>query len=72
MDSVDWRAFNSRARQWCPCLAGALFGAAWWCWADAVFYSKAVEHQSFPFSYHLPGGWHAELCCCSASGDADS
>ena len=40
MDSQDWGRISAQARQWCPCIAGTLFGAAWWCWADAVFYTK--------------------------------
>ncbi|KAK9820630.1 hypothetical protein WJX72_012547 [[Myrmecia] bisecta] len=36
-------------------LAGALFGAGWWCWVDTIVYSKAVKAENFPFTYWLPG-----------------
>lgn len=57
---VDWENVNKKLRNWCPLLAGALFGAGWWCWLDAIVYSSAVLHESSPFSYHLPG-WVATL-----------
>lgn len=34
-----------------PFFAGAVFGAAWWTWADAVVCSK----QTVPFLHYLPG-----------------
>ena len=29
---VDWVRLNQQLRQISPFLAGALFGAGWWCW----------------------------------------
>ena len=26
-----------------------------WRRADAILYSKSIQHTTFPFSYHLPG-----------------
>ncbi|KAK9801405.1 hypothetical protein WJX73_006990 [Symbiochloris irregularis] len=57
---VDWDRWNQSLRSWCPLFAGALFGAGWWCWFDALVYSHAVLHEGFPFTYHLPG-WVATL-----------
>lgn len=39
---VDWDAWSSTCRQYCPMLAGALFGAGWWCFIDSIVYSRAV------------------------------
>eukprot|EP00884_Botryococcus_braunii_P009739 jgi/Botrbrau1/18767/Bobra.0386s0087.2 len=51
--------FSDKARQNAPVLAGALFGAGWWCWLDA-FVVSSQQHQSFPLTYHIPG-WVATL-----------
>jgi len=29
---VDWNRLNSQLRAVAPFIAGALFGAGWWCW----------------------------------------
>lgn len=37
-------------------MAGALFGAAWWSWADALVSQHGVEGEgSAPFKYSWPG-----------------
>lgn len=52
---VDWDYWNEQLAQWGPVLAGALFGAGWWCWADALVYQKAVVGQDYAFKYNWPG-----------------
>ena len=51
-DTEWWR---EQAVEWSPGIAGAIFGAAWWAWADAIVYEKAIEHHSPPFKYNWPG-----------------
>lgn len=46
---VDW--WREHGKRWGPSFAGALFGAGWWFWVDAV----AVSTQHIPFSQYLPG-----------------
>uniref|UniRef100_A0A7R9V005 Transmembrane protein 50A n=1 Tax=Chlamydomonas euryale TaxID=1486919 RepID=A0A7R9V005_9CHLO len=46
---IKW--WRDNARQWGPVLAGALFGAGWWFWADAV----ALSPTKIPFDHYLPG-----------------
>ncbi len=31
------------------------FGTAWAFWIDALVYTKTVLHESYPFTYNLPG-----------------
>jgi hypothetical protein len=31
------------------------FGAAWSFWVDALVYSSTVLHESYPFTYNIPG-----------------
>eukprot|EP00798_Chlamydomonas_sp_ICE-L_P005529 gene5529-4162_t len=53
--------------------AGALFGVAWWCFADAVTYSLAFEQVPFNFLWLLPGlgGTTAVFCMnCISRDDA--
>ncbi|KAK9863878.1 hypothetical protein WJX84_007588 [Apatococcus fuscideae] len=53
---VDYDRITTRLRQYCPGIAGAVFGAAWWCWIDAIIYSAAVHGTGYPpLIYHLPG-----------------
>lgn len=52
---VDWDYYQELLQSWGPALAGALFGAGWWCWADALVYQKAVVGQDPPFKYNWPG-----------------
>ncbi|EFN52202.1 hypothetical protein CHLNCDRAFT_139017 [Chlorella variabilis] len=52
---VDWDYYNEQLRQWGPVAAGALFGAGWWCWADALVYQQAVVGEPSPFKYNWPG-----------------
>lgn len=35
--------------------AGALFGAGWWCFVDAIVLSKAILGEKVPFVYWVPG-----------------
>ncbi|KAL4854493.1 Transmembrane protein 50 [Chlorella vulgaris] len=46
---MDW--WRDSGRRWGPSIAGALFGAGWWCWVDAV----ATSSSHIPFSQYLPG-----------------
>lgn len=52
---LDWEWFGSVARKWGPVLAGGLFGAAWWIWADALVYERVAHSASPPFKYNWPG-----------------
>ncbi|PSC67051.1 transmembrane 50-like protein [Micractinium conductrix] len=52
---VDWEFWNKALAAWGPAVAGALFGAGWWCWADAYVYQHAVVGAAYPFKYNLPG-----------------
>lgn len=52
---VDWERYVALLRAWGPLLAGVLFGAGWWCWADALVYEKAVAGTGYPFKYNWPG-----------------
>lgn len=52
---VDWDGMKASFQAWAPVLAGAVFGAGWWCFIDALVVSKVVLHDSFPFTYWLPG-----------------
>lgn len=52
---VDWENLQSKLRSISPFLSGALFGTAWAFWIDALVYSKTVLHESYPFTYNLPG-----------------
>lgn len=60
LGEVDWDAIQQRCRLYCPILAGALFGAGWWCWLDAIVYSAAVLGDKVPLVYHIPG-WVATI-----------
>ncbi|KAI7842783.1 hypothetical protein COHA_003529 [Chlorella ohadii] len=52
---VDYDWWLGQLQSWGPVVAGALFGAGWWCWADALVYQKAVVGSPYPFSYNWPG-----------------
>lgn len=52
---VDWEYCIENLKEWGPIVSGALFGAGWWCWMDAVVYQKAVVMEGFPFKYSIPG-----------------
>jgi len=52
---IEWQRLSSRARSWAPVLAGALFGAGWWSWADAVVVTRTALDEKFPITYWLPG-----------------
>lgn len=56
----DWGYWSERCREYCPVIAGALFGAGWWCWLDALVYSSAVMGDKIPITYHIPG-WVATV-----------
>lgn len=45
------RWWNDKGKTWGPLVAGALFGAGWWFWADAV----ALADQKVPAAHYLPG-----------------
>ncbi len=53
---VDWEYWSDAARQYCPTLSGAVFGAAWWVFVDAL----VTTPDKVPILYHLPG-WIATL-----------
>ncbi|KAK2077830.1 hypothetical protein QBZ16_004678 [Prototheca wickerhamii] len=52
---VDWDAYTAKLQEWGPLVAGLLFGAGWWCWADAYVYQHAVQGSAYPFKYNWPG-----------------
>ncbi|CAL8460582.1 g111 [Coccomyxa elongata] len=52
---VDWDNLQSKLRAICPFLSGAMFGTAWAFWVDALVYTKTILHESYPFTYNLPG-----------------
>ena len=31
-DDIDWETLTSKPKEYSPGIAGALFGAGWWCW----------------------------------------
>lgn len=54
--NVDWDEAEEACRKWGGLVAGALFGAAWWSWADALVSQHGVEgEESAPFKYAWPG-----------------
>ncbi|DBA93296.1 TPA: Transmembrane protein 50B [Trebouxia sp. C0005] len=57
---IDWETLTSKPKEYSPGIAGALFGAGWWCWVDAFVHSAAVDHKHIPITYHIPG-WVATL-----------
>ncbi|GLC37889.1 hypothetical protein PLESTB_001505800 [Pleodorina starrii] len=46
---IQW--WEERGRMWGPIASGALFGAGWWFWVDAV----CISHHKVPFDQYLPG-----------------
>ncbi|KAG7670689.1 hypothetical protein Ndes2526B_g00476 [Nannochloris sp. 'desiccata'] len=52
---IDWDWWQENTRKWSPVVAGALFGAAWWSWADAIVFEHVSGAGSPPFKYCLPG-----------------
>ncbi|KAG2448465.1 hypothetical protein HYH02_006357 [Chlamydomonas schloesseri] len=46
---IQW--WEERGKMWGPILSGALFGAGWWFWVDAV----CINHHKIPFDQYLPG-----------------
>ena len=52
---IDWDSLSSKPKEYSPGVAGALFGAGWWCWLDVFVHSAAVDHHSVPITYHIPG-----------------
>ncbi|EFJ44911.1 hypothetical protein VOLCADRAFT_118500, partial [Volvox carteri f. nagariensis] len=46
---IQW--WEERGRTWGPIASGALFGAGWWFWVDAV----CISHHKVPFDQYLPG-----------------
>ena len=58
---MDWEAFNVRCRKYAPVLAGALFGAGWWCWADAVIYEVRTPFVRLAAS-HPSWGSASSVC----------
>lgn len=45
--TVDWDSVYERVQPFSVFVAGALFGLAWWLWADAIAVSIALQHASF-------------------------
>lgn len=54
-EGIDWVGLSTRCRQWAPLGSGALFGGGWWCFIDAVVYSKAILGEKVPIVYWVPG-----------------
>lgn len=54
-EGIDWAGLSTRSRQWAPLGAGALFGGGWWCFIDAVVYSKVILAEKVPIVYWVPG-----------------
>lgn len=52
---MDWDYIQENLGKWGPALAGALFGAGWWCWTDALVYQQAVLGVAYPWKYNWPG-----------------
>ena len=52
---IDWEWFQQNGRKWSPVISGALFGAAWWVWADALVYEHVEAGSPPPFKYNWPG-----------------
>ncbi|KAL3152564.1 Transmembrane protein 50B [Trebouxia sp. C0010 RCD-2024] len=52
---IDWEGLSSKPKEYSPGIAGALFGAGWWCWLDVFVHSAAVDHNHVPITYHIPG-----------------
>lgn len=52
---IDWEGLSSKPKEYSPGIAGALFGAGWWCWLDVFVHSATVDHNHVPFTYHIPG-----------------
>lgn len=52
---LDWRELSTKLRRWAPVAAGALFGAGWWCFIDAIVFSKAILNEKVPFVFWVPG-----------------
>ncbi|CAI5526465.1 unnamed protein product, partial [Closterium sp. Naga37s-1] len=53
LSDEHWRRFG-------PLAAGALFGAAWWIWVDAV----VCNSSTVPFLHYVPGT--ASPCCATS------
>eukprot|EP00891_Asterochloris_glomerata_P000413 jgi/Astpho2/413/e_gw1.00011.181.1_t len=51
---ADWERISAQLRAYGPGIAGALFGAGWWCWADAVVYTSSTSHERIPATFWLP------------------
>jgi hypothetical protein len=57
-----------------PALAGALFGAGWWCFLDSIAYSRAVVGANVSGTAWVPGCVATLaflLMCCGQRGEAD-
>ena len=52
---IGWDSLSSKPKEYSPGIAGALFGAGWWCWLDVFVHSAAVNHNRIPITYHIPG-----------------
>ena len=52
---IDWDSIHASFKPYAAFVAGLLFGAAWWCWADAVTYSVAIAGSPFNALWLLPG-----------------
>lgn len=71
---VDWERLQSAARDYCPTIAGAIFGVGWWVFVDSLVVSSSAGVK-VPIVYHIPG-WIATLSlvrvmsfgdqCCAA------
>ncbi|KXZ55178.1 hypothetical protein GPECTOR_3g324 [Gonium pectorale] len=46
---IQW--WEERGRTWGPIASGALFGAGWWFWVDAV----CISNHKVPFDQYIPG-----------------
>jgi hypothetical protein len=37
---VDWETLTSKPKEYSPGIAGALFGAGWWCWSVCLAFCR--------------------------------
>lgn len=52
---VDWELYRRKAHQLGPLVAGMLFAAGWWVWADALVVRDVAGEGGYPFKLNVPG-----------------
>ena len=40
---IDWETLTSKPKEYSPGIAGALFGAGWWCWSAFLHCAATVQ-----------------------------